>query len=64
MNVFGKVALFVIAFIVLMLISGVTAGVFALFGAAPELVAGVWLGGAITNTAGLAVEAKRTWRSL
>lgn len=64
MNAFGKVALFVIAFIVLMLISSATAGIFALFGAAPELVAGVWLGGAITNTVGLAAEAKRTWRSM
>lgn len=64
MSVFGKVCVFIVAFLVLMLISSAVAGVFVLFGAAPELVLGVWLGGAITNTVGLIAQTKRTWESM
>jgi len=64
MNAVGKVLVIVIAFFVLMLISSAIAGVFALFGASPALVGGVWLGGVITNTVGLLAQSKRTWDTM
>lgn len=64
MNTLGKVVVIFAAFLILMLISGAIAGVFALFGASASLVTGVWIGASVTNIVGLIVQGTKTWRTM